>query len=769
MADGEHGGASAGRDSRGLAGGGRTRLSRKALQERPVTGRECEYRDGELIISRTNKGGAITYVNDYFCEISGYSEEELMGQPHNVIRHPDMPAAAFADMWFTIQQGHPWTGLVKNCCKNGDHYWVDAHVAPIRDEKGDITGYLSVRRKPGRALVAQAERDYTALRAGRLRNVAIRNGQVVEVPLAERLNPLWKLSLGARYYLLATFGPVLAAALLLLAGHAAALEWGLLLAGTLFSLFAGWWLARDLNGRCTAASRVLREMAGNVFTGAVDIARGDELGDVLRGIKSMQVRQHFQTEEMRREADKAARIVRSLDIGTNLLVADGKRKVTFVNRAMRETFGHAESAIAEQLPGFRCDAMAGMQLENLSPDPARWSALLEHLQAPHAERVVLGGLTFDVVITPVLDEKGGVVSYVGEWKDRTLELAVEDEIASVVERAAHGDLAGRIDERGKREFHLALARNVNAMLGNIQLAIQTIQGVLHALAEGDLTHRVEVRLGGAFGEMAANANGTVDKLTEMVGQIQEAVAAINAAAAEIASGNDDLSQRTEMQAASLEETASSMEELASTVQHNAANARNARTLAENAAGIAGEGSRVVASAVATMQKITTASHKIEEIIGVIDGIAFQTNILALNAAVEAARAGEQGRGFAVVAGEVRALAQRSATSAREIKALIESSVQAVDQGSVQVRQAGDAIDKLVKEVGKVSGLVADISAATDEQSAGVGVVNQAVTELDNGTQQNAALVEEASAAARSMADQAHALAGQVAKFRLRAA
>ncbi|WP_256645330.1 methyl-accepting chemotaxis protein [Thermomonas paludicola] len=741
-------------------------LSRKELLEQPITDREVEFRDGELIVSCTDLRGIITYINEYFCEISGFAEDELLGRQHNVIRHPHMPAVAFADLWMQLQSGHPWVGMVKNRCKNGDHYWVDANITPILDAAGKITGYMSVRRKPTRAQVAEAERDYAAMRAGALKNVRLRNGRIEPVPVAEKLNPLWKLPLTTRLYLFSAFGPALAAAVLL-AGSRSLVAWGLVLAGLAFSLYSAWWLSRDVVGRCDDARRALQAIAGDVFTHGIDTARDDEIGGILLGIKSMQIRLGFQVEDLRRERAMTREAMASA--ATNMMIADSNQKVVFANRAMLETFQRRQPALAAWNPQCRADAIVGGSLARYQIIPARWADSGSAGMGAHVARLSLAGATFDVSVSRVQGDNGRVIGYVAEWQDRTDELAIESEIEQLVTGAMHGELDGRINEQGKHGFHLALARGLNGMLGGVSTAFGGIQRVLSALAQGDLTQRSETGLRGAFGDMAESVNETGDRLEEMVGKIQEMVAVISAAAAEIAAGNDDLSVRTEQQAISLEKTASSMEELASTVQNNADSARNARALAEGVSTIAEQGSVVVAAAVNTMQRITEASHRIEEIISVIDGIAFQTNILALNAAVEAARAGEQGRGFAVVAGEVRTLAQRSAGSAKEIKALIDASVQAVNQGARQVHEAGGTIRQLVGEVGKVSGVVAEISAATDEQATGLNVVNEAVTQLDGTTQQNAALVEEASAAARSMAEQARLLNELASRFRLRSA
>jgi methyl-accepting chemotaxis protein len=281
-----------------------------------------------------------------------------------------------------------------------------------------------------------------------------------------------------------------------------------------------------------------------------------------------------------------------------------------------------------------------------------------------------------------------------------------------------------------------------------------VSSLLRAIADGDLTARMEGDFHGVFATMRDDANATVAQLTEIVGGIQMAATSINTAAGEIASGNNDLSRRTEQQAANLEETAASMEELTSTVRQTA--------------GVASLGGDVVGQVVTTMRDIEQSSKKIAEIISVIDGIAFQTNILALNAAVEAARAGEQGRGFAVVASEVRTLAQRSANAAKEIKGLIENSVDRVADGSALVNQAGTTMGEIVASVQRVTEVMSGIASASREQLQGIDQVSGSVTQMDRVVQQNAALVAEAAADAQHMSDQAEELMRLVARFRVEA-
>jgi len=344
---------------------------------------------------------------------------------------------------------------------------------------------------------------------------------------------------------------------------------------------------------------------------------------------------------------------------------------------------------------------------------------------------------------------------------------VVEEIKNIVEEAAlRGNFATKMDMHGKAGYTKTLSELLNQLSDVTDTGLRDVVRVAQALADADLTQKITKDYPGLFGQTSDAVNTTVDNLQKLVGEVRLSVDSIGTASKEIAMGNVDLSQRTEEQASSLEETAASMEELTSTVKQNASSAEQANQLAHTASTVAEKGGAVIHEVVSTMSSINESSRKIVDIISVIDGIAFQTNILALNAAVEAARAGEQGRGFAVVAVEVRNLAQRSAAAAKEIKTLISNSVEKVEVGTNLVDDAGRTMEEIVNAVKHVTDIMSEISAASKEQSQGIEQINQAITQMDDVTQQNAALVEEAAAAAESLEDEAQNLTRSVNVFKI---
>ncbi|CAK0779050.1 methyl-accepting chemotaxis protein [Gammaproteobacteria bacterium] len=878
----------------------------------PVTTTEREFRENIQLVSKTDLNGVITYANAEFMAISGFSEKELLGSPHNLVRHPDMPAAAFADLWATVKRGEPWTGLVKNRTKSGDFYWVEANVTPIH-ENGQTVGYMSVRKKPSRAQIEEVEHTYREMNAGRakgpgfltraktaLHHLSLQGRVVValllfllaagitfsrwlnderdvfmqahretaqhavetaygvvdyfyherlagrmtdDVAKAAALTALRGLRYGAQGYFWVNdlqprmvmhpyqtelegkditditdplgkhlFVEFVHVVRTVKAGFVAyqwpkpgitqpvpklsyvkgfePWEWvigsgiyvddvdaavwdeilshGMEALGVVGLLLAMVWFGlRSVRRPLAEAIRHFNAIAEGRFDQRIEVQRRDELGRLMLALKAMQIKLSVDMTEAKRRAEAALRVQTALDhVSTNVMIADPDGKLIYLNRAVVEMMAHAEADIRKDLPNFSARDLLGRNFDEFHRNPAHQRRLLGELRATYRAHVAIGGRSFDLVANPVSDAQGERLGSVVEWSDCTDIKRVQDEIEAMVRAAQSGDLTQRINLSGKEGFLRGLGEALNQLLVTVEGAVSDTVHALEGMAQGDFTTHINNTYGGAFARIRENTNVTTHQLSSLVGDIRSAAEAIGSASREIAVGNTDLSKRTEQQAASLEETGATMEELTSTVKQNAANAGQANQFAQGARDVAERGGELVGQVVKTMGSITESSAKIADIISVIDGIAFQTNILALNAAVEAARAGEQGRGFSVVAAEVRSLAGRSATAAKEIKSLIDASTTQVNNGSRLVGQAGQTMGDIVQAVKRVTDLMAEISAASEEQSRGIEQVNQAVSQMDETTQQNAALVEEAAAAAESLQEQAEQLLTAVSQFKL---
>jgi len=724
----------------------------------PVTDKEVLMKDGTILVTRTNLKGIITYANDAFVEISGFSYNELVGHNHNMVRHPDMPAVAFQDLWETSQASKPWTGAVKNRTKTGDYYWVEANVTPVF-KNGSVVEYLSVRYAPTREQVNTADKLYREL--NNTRPTTIR-----PTGLAKIAKNIKEMSINKK--------ALMAAILFLIPNVCSMMEsyqtqdmmhLGIVAGLTLIAMVFGYSIIADLLKALANSSNIFKSIADEKFQNSIEIDRNDQVGEFYRSLYSMQVKLNADLAYSKQVGAESLRIKQALDnVNSSVMVSNNNLEIIYMNNTVQEMFSNAETDIRTQLPNFDSSKLLGANIDQFHKDPSMQRKMLATLSSTHNAELKLGGRTLAFVANPVLDNDGDRIGIVVEWLDRTAEVKIQKEIAGLVDAVKAGDLSNRLELADKSGFFESLSEGINELTDGIDQAFAEINNAMQNLAMGNLSSKITADYDGVYGECKNNINATVDKLAEIVGQVRESADFINNASREIASGNNNLSERVETQASSLEETASSMEELTSTVKNNSENAQEANKVSTKARGLAEKGGNIVTSAVDAMAEINESSNKISAIIGVIDEIAFQTNLLALNASVEAARAGEQGRGFSVVATEVRNLAQRSAAAAQESKTLIQTSIQKVRAGTEFVNETGTALTEIVTGVTQLGDIISEIAGASIEQSQGIEQVNQAVSQMDEITQQNAALAEEASAASVSMSDQSETMTSLLGFF-----
>ncbi len=724
----------------------------------PDTGREVQVPEGAMLVTKTDPNGRIIYCSDASLKFSGFSRDDLLGEKDNARRHADVPAAVLKDMWATVKQGYPWKGTLKNRCKNGDFFWVDTSITPIY-KNFLVHEIMMVCYSTTGQQVSDAEALFRNINAGKV-------NLKPKASLMERLDftaglPFWKQLLVAMTGLVV---PSILLVALLIAEQRYAAGAGVALISGVFGLL-GLRMASRFRSVFDQISNALYRLTDGEFRNKIDLHVKGDLGDLLRAMQGMQVKLNYDLNEAVSEATSANRVKQALDnVETNVILTDADYNIIYLNDAVVEMFRDAEDDIRNDLPDFEVDSLLGSNIDIFHKNPAHQRNMLDRLSETFKSTLNIGGRTLDIIANPITNDSGERLGTVVEWQDRTQEVHIEQEIAEFVDAVKRGDLNNRIELEGKQGFMAVLSTGINGLADSIDKVFSDIQHVIGSMAEGNLSDKISGDYEGTYASIQANVNATQDKLADIFEQIRQSADFINNSSQEIASGNNNLSHRAEEQAASLEQTAASMEQLTSAVKNNADNAQQANEVASDAGRMAGTGGDVVNRAVQAMDEINTSSNKIAEIIGVIDEIAFQTNLLALNASVEAARAGEQGRGFSVVATEVRNLAQRSATAAKESKEQIQNSVEKVRIGAELVNESGETLREIVASVNKVSEFVAQIATASQQQSSGIDQVNVAVGQMDEITQQNAALAEQASAASVSMSEQSDSMMQVLAFF-----
>ena len=456
------------------------------------------------------------------------------------------------------------------------------------------------------------------------------------------------------------------------------------------------------------------------------------------------------------EASANARVRQALDkCSTSVMIADPDGQIIYLNQSALTMMQRAEADFRRDLPHFDAGALQGMNFDRFHKNPAHQRQLLQQLSSTYQAEIKIGGRTMALSANPVFDSQGQRLGSVVEWRDRTEEVAVEQEIADVVQGAGQGDFTRRIDEAGKQGFFATLASGMNQLMHTSETGLADVARVLKAMSAGDLGQHIDADYAGTFGQLKDYVNGTAMQLADIIGQVRSAADSLGSAAGQISSTAQSLSQSSSQQASGVERSSSSVQQMSVSVAQNSDNAKVTESIAIESAKQAQSGGQAVAQTVTAMRQIAGK-------IGIVDDIAYQTNLLALNAAIEAARAGEHGKGFAVVAAEVRKLAERSQLASREIGDLASQSVQLSDQ-------AGQLLESMIPSIRQTADLVQEITAASSEQSSGLNQISAAMNQLSQITGQNAAASEQLAATAEQMSAQAEQLQDLMAFFQLESA
>ncbi|TQV75340.1 PAS domain S-box protein [Aliikangiella marina] len=686
-----------------------------------------------------NMDGSIIEANDLFLDAMGYTLDEIKGKHHSIFVEDAYAASEdYKSFWRNLNQGNFDSGEYKRKDKRGNDVWIQATYNPVLDKKGKP--YKVV--KFASDITEQKKLFHSVSRM----QAAVEGSQTALMMVDTDLNVTYCNK--ATYRLLKFLEP------------------------TMQSIWPGFKANEDyMIGKCIddfhKEPAHQRKLLGdpknlpystNIMIGdytirlnvcAIIDAQGKHVGSSLEWDNI--------TEQVANEK-QVGRLVSAVEgMTTNLMMADADGNINYMNPAVEQMLRKREAGIKTVLPHFEVDKVVGSNYDIFHKNPSHQRNLLKPENLPYASDIRVGDLSFKLTAVALKDKSGNHLGSAVEWIDTTEMVNAQEQVEMLIAQASRGELRERLDAEQFDGFMKNLSLGINSMLDTMVEPMENCQGVLEELAAGNLQRSMDGEYHGAFNQLQSSINTSIENLRNMVGEIMEAASHVSTSSREITQGNTDLSQRTEEQASSLEETASSMEELTSTVAENAEAANKANRLSVETMSLAESGGDVVTEAISAMKDIDDASREISDIIGVIDEIAFQTNLLALNAAVEAARAGDQGRGFAVVAAEVRNLAQRSASAAKDIKSLIKNSVAKVEQGSQLVNDSGNKLTDIVSSVRNVVQLVKEISNASEEQSSGIQQINQAVSQMDNMTQQNSALVEEAAASAESLNEQAASL------------
>ena len=675
---------------------------------------EYNLPSNSVILSTADMQGNILTYNKSFLEASGYSEAEIKGKPHSILRHPDMPKEAFKDLWDTIESGRPWFGIVKNKRKNGDHYWVAANASPIYTND-QISGYVSVRYPATAEQKALGERLYAEIRSGQ-----------TKMPWTP------KPSFDKTLLVSAALGLASAIAVFTLG------EWGDIVGSAigLSALSLALWRGNQLAKPNPTQIKAIHGLANGEFK--EPITGHDAWTTALNLLRTRTGQNASDSMDAARES---AMLTTALNAAsTNIMVADADFTIISINSSLAAMFKRNEASLQVSLPHFSAAAIVGSNMDIFHKNPAHQRAMVSALTQSWTGEIHLGHLVLKLSVVPIIQDAKRI-GYVVEWLDRTQEVQLEQNIAQAMDRFMLGFLDSRIDTNHIEGFLKSLSEKINNSMNQLEQAIQTIATNLLQLGEGNLDTIPKTTMAGDIGFMQTALALSMSNQASVVVEIRTQSHATRQAINDISQSIYEASDRSQQQAAALEQSAATSEQIASQAHAMRQHAEQTRVITQNMLSDVNSAQTVMKNTLEAMESILQKSQQMTEIVSLIDSISFQTNLLALNAAVEAARAGEHGRGFAVVAGEVRTLAQKSADAAQNIKQLIDATIDNIRHGNAQVYATEQAILRVSSATHSIQTFMQDMEVTVTQTATGISELNLAIANLDKATQETSALMD----------------------------